>query len=472
MLNKRRKILLLLCGCSLLLSFYHLRDYEYDKLYEQNVKDNVQELVQRVQKIWILEHEDDSPSTRTPLPETTTLSDATTQRFPVDPGRGKANFTGDKSEVAFPSTTNCSKDQNPKSTRKKGPFVPTLYGYPCRKWQASSPRNRLWPAVLPPSKGSVLEEAYVRFSDSKVLDLVDVQMGVQRRRLQHLTSTCLAHPQLAVRQHLTLVWGSNRSPPIVYCPIYKAASTTWFVYFLRLAHVNDDNPILALYNETEREKKKYMPRFGGGHRRVFEEFRAPNATWEKHKVFRKALRFIVVRHPFARLLSAYRDKVQRSDPRPFMAYFKDLQRAIIAKYRPVNSTENSATPTFPEFIEYLIDSTANLTTAQDWTVNVVCWTPYWVQCGVCSSDYQVVLKLETMAEDEQFLAHVANLKEIQEVHEWRNLKKFAVSSVDLVPEYYKQITKRQMYLLYERYKLDFHLFDYAIDDYLEYAMKN
>lgn len=168
MLNKRRKILLLLCGCSLLLSFYHLRDYEYDKLYEQNVKDNVQELVQRVQKIWILEHKDDSPSTRTPLPETTTLSDATTQRFPVDPGRGKANFTGDKSEVAFPSTTNCSKDQNPKSTRKKGPFVPTLYGYPCRKWQASSPRNRLWPAVLPPSKGSVLEEAYVRFSDSKV----------------------------------------------------------------------------------------------------------------------------------------------------------------------------------------------------------------------------------------------------------------------------------------------------------------
>lgn len=105
-------------------------------------------------------------------------------------------------------------------------------------------------------------------------------------------------------------------------------------------------------------------------------------------------------------------------------------------------------------------------------LQVVCWTPYWVQCGVCSSDYQVVLKLETMAEDEQFLAHVANLKEIQEVHEWRNLKKFAVSSVDLVPEYYKQITKRQMYLLYERYKLDFHLFDYAIDDYLEYAMKN
>lgn len=43
-------------------------------------------------------------------------------------------------------------------------------------------------------------------------------------------------------------------------PSPQAASTTWFVYFLRLAHVNDDNPILALYNETEREKKKYMVR--------------------------------------------------------------------------------------------------------------------------------------------------------------------------------------------------------------------
>ncbi|XP_042873223.1 carbohydrate sulfotransferase 10-like [Penaeus japonicus] len=471
MLNKRRKILFVLSGCSLLL-FFHLKDYEYNTIYKQNVKDNVHEIMQRVQNIWSLEHENDTEIRRPPLQETTTPLPTTTQFFSLGTlVQEQSNAPTKGSEVVFPSTTNCSKDQNLKATSKKGPFVPTLYGYPCRRWQDSSPQNRLWPVVLPPSRGSVLEEAYVRFSDSKVLDLMDVQMSVQRRRVEHLTNTCLAHPELFVRQHLTLVWGSNRTRPIVYCPIYKAASTTWFVYFLRLAHVNDNNPILALYNETEREKKKYMPRFGGGHRRVFEEFRAPNASWEKHKVFRKALRFIVVRHPFARILSAYRDKIQRSDPRPFMAYFKDLQRSIIAKYRPVNATEASATPTFPEFIEYLIDSTANLTTARDWTVNVVCWTPYWVQCGVCSSDYQVVIKLETMAEDEQFLAHVADLKEIQKVHEWRNLKKFAVSSVDLVPEYYKKITKRQIYLLHERYKLDFQLFDYTIDEYLDYALE-
>ncbi|CAL4168498.1 unnamed protein product [Meganyctiphanes norvegica] len=51
---------------------------------------------------------------------------------------------------------------------------------------------------------------------------------------------------------------------------------------------------------------------------------------------------------------------------------------------------------------------------------VVCWMPFWVQCGACSHDYQVVIKLETMQDDEQFLFHIGSLKELQNIHEWRN----------------------------------------------------
>lgn len=72
----------------------------------------------------------------------------------------------------------------------------------------------------------------------------------------------------------------------------------------------------------------------------------------------------------SRLLSSFRDKMERPKPRPFMTYFQDLQRAIVAKYRPSNSTVTSATPTFSEFVDYVIESTANLTTARDWTLNV------------------------------------------------------------------------------------------------------
>lgn len=102
------------------------------------------------------------------------------------------------------------------------------------------------------------------------------------------------------------------------------------------------------------------------------------------------------------------------------------------------------------------------------STQVVCWTPYWVQCGVCASDYQVIIKLETMAADEQFLAQVANLKEIKNVHEWRNLSA-KVSSAVVISNYYKTLTKRQVLLLYERYKLDFDLFGYSPDEHLNLA---
>lgn len=92
-----------------------------------------------------------------------------------------------------------------------------------------------------------------------------------------------------------------------------------------------------------------------------------------------------------------------------------------------------------------------------------------MQCGVCSSDYQVVIKLETMTEDEQFLAQIANLKEIQNVFEWRNHKKFSKSSKEVLPVYYKSLTKKQILLLYERFKIDFELFGYTVEEYLDYS---
>lgn len=77
-----------------------------------------------------------------------------------------------------------------------------------------------------------------------------------------------------------------------------------------------------------------------------------------------------------------------------------------------------------------------------------------------------------MTDDEQFLAHVAGLTEIQKVQEWRNLKQYSVSSSEVLPKYYKSLSKKQIYSLYERYKLDFELFDYTIDQYLDFAEQN
>ncbi|XP_069180480.1 carbohydrate sulfotransferase 10 isoform X2 [Procambarus clarkii] len=379
---------------------------------------------------------------------------------------------GRRDDPVFPNATNCSRrDYNSAIQNHRGPSNPTRDLYPCRVWRVVDPHHDpRWPDLVLPTNGSVLHTLTLHHHDPDIERLISEQMAVQKERVGRLTETCLRHPEAATRQYINLVWDVSRTPPLVYCPIYKVASTTWMVYFLRLAHVNDNNAALHKYKSRSRDRKKYMPRFGGGHRRVFEEYKAPKTAQKKSEVFRQSLRFIVVRHPFARLLSAYRDKIENPKPKPFVPYFLDLQRAIMLKYRVANTNVNSTSPTFSEFVNYVIDSTENLKTAKQWYEEVVCWTPYWVQCGVCSSDYQLVIKLETMVADEQFLAHVADLKEIQNVHEWRNLKRDQASTA-VLPDYFKSLTKRQIWLLYDRFKLDFDLFGYSIDEYLDYVMQ-
>lgn len=70
--------------------------------------------------------------------------------------------------------------------------------------------------------------------------------------------------------------------------------------------------------------------------------------------------------------------------------------------------------------------------------------------------------------DVQFLAEVAHLKEIQNVHEWRNQRNHNTSS-NVFPEYFREITQHQIFLLYQRYKVDFDLFGYSVEEYLSYG---
>uniref|UniRef100_A0A0P4VTQ8 Carbohydrate sulfotransferase n=1 Tax=Scylla olivacea TaxID=85551 RepID=A0A0P4VTQ8_SCYOL len=357
-------------------------------------------------------------------------------------------------EVVFPSLNNCSMQDYKRQVKSKH-FKSRAFLYPCKKWQEPNP-GAPWPMVVPPTNGSVLRTLPVRHQDPEVEGLLQEQAAVQADRVRLLTDTCLRHPELATRRHFKIVWDTSRTPPLVYCPIYKVASTTWSVYFLRLAHVK----------QGEKSKMKKM---GDVHTLMNDKYPPPKTNEEKNALFPKSLRFITVRHPFTRLLSAYRDKIENVSPRPFQPYFLDLQQAIIKNYRASQSNNTKPTPTFPEFVQYVIDITENFTTEKDWVEHVVCWTPYWVQCAICSSDFQVVIKLETMDTDVQFLAEVAQLREIQNVQEWLNQNNSHGSSSTVIPDYFGQLTKKQIQLLYQRYKLDFDLFGYSIKEYLSYG---
>ena len=57
-------------------------------------------------------------------------------------------------------------------------------------------------------------------------------------------------------------------------------------------------------------------------------------------------------------------------PLPAKFKFKELQQKIIKKYRPLDSPETSPFPTFPEFVQHIIDFTKDFVSAEDWRSNV------------------------------------------------------------------------------------------------------
>lgn len=71
---------------------------------------------------------------------------------------------------------------------------------------------------------------------------------------------------------------------------------------------------------------------------------------------------------FPRIVSAYLDKIATRNPRP--KYFKTLQMKIMKEYRKNRKPEALPYPTFPEFVQYVLDSTRILHTVDQWMEKV------------------------------------------------------------------------------------------------------
>ena len=125
-------------------------------------------------------------------------------------------------------------------------------------------------------------------------------------------------------------------------------------------------------------------------------------TWSRGQ--KSVLKLIVVRHPFERLVSAFRQKVEAYDHLIFGWYGKSILKRrpeYVSKFGtkslteennfgailPVNGMKRTADlPTFWEFIQWIIkDGGSN---------RDVHWMPYFQFCAVCSFEYEYIIKSE------------------------------------------------------------------------------
>ncbi|CAB3366457.1 Hypothetical predicted protein [Cloeon dipterum] len=126
-----------------------------------------------------------------------------------------------------------------------------------------------------------------------------------------------------------------------YCPIYKAASTTWLHQML----------ILSGRSEQSIKSKLKVQQLSEQAREVY----PVEDSDQVEEALRTNLKLVIVRHPFERLLSAYRDKLENINvglEHGVEYFYKSHGRKIVKKYR--NETSSRLEPTFREFVSYLI----------------------------------------------------------------------------------------------------------------------
>ncbi|XP_068899892.1 carbohydrate sulfotransferase 11-like isoform X2 [Tenebrio molitor] len=165
--------------------------------------------------------------------------------------------------------------------------------------------------------------------------------------------------------------------------------------------------------------------------------------------------FVMVRHPFERLLSAYRNKFENTYTKYFQLRYG---KSIIKKYR-ANATDSDlqtgVNVTFREFVLYILDGGAG---------DNEHWAPVYDLCHPCSLNYSFIGRYETLAEDARALLDMIGAPSVAFPY-----SKPANTSYRL-RTYFQQLSMKDIRELYKMYEHDFRLFGYTLEDLLGFDL--
>jgi len=236
---------------------------------------------------------------------------------------------------------------------------------------------------------------------------------------------------------LYVYWSKQHD--LTWCKVPKAGSSTWTFNFLKLAGVDPKS-------HQHKELRNHYPR------------QSSNA------ILKDTFRFMVVRHPFERILSAYRDKLEdlsRDIEAREGYYYTMYGKHIVAEYRDKSDKNLTAKiePTWREFVTYILNTPVTKFDEH--------WTPIWMLCTPCIIRYDAISKMETFSEDTQYVLQQAGLEDVLSV-EWKHRTGTGGDS-DTIVDYYSQLTQSEVAALFKKYQLDFELYGYDPEPYFDIA---
>ncbi|XP_039448671.1 carbohydrate sulfotransferase 11 [Culex pipiens pallens] len=244
---------------------------------------------------------------------------------------------------------------------------------------------------------------------------------------------------------------------LAWCNIFKAASSTWMYYF----------NILGGYDVRYLQRTRASPI-----ELARKRFPRPSTT-ELNDYLSNTISFLIVREPFERLVSAYRNKLEGCRNK----YYKLLGEQIIKKFRKKIKdgegrliTKYPKGPTFREFLQFLV---AHYKSGGRFDEH---WSPVYSFCTPCSINFTLIAKVETFQRDSEYIIRQAGLETLLlnklPRGKARAIANRATSNTkNLVPRYFAQIDEQLLTEVLEIYQLDFELFGYNSTKYYSYVQE-
>ncbi|XP_020649362.3 carbohydrate sulfotransferase 8 isoform X2 [Pogona vitticeps] len=154
------------------------------------------------------------------------------------------------------------------------------------------------------------------------------------------------------------------------------------------------------------------------------------------------------RHPFERLVSAYRDKLLHSEP-----YYSTTVANEIKAFAKKDQNTNEKV-TFQDFVNYILSRNPK--------VLDIHWKPMHLLCDPCHIQYDIVGKYETLAQDaDHILRRIGAPGGLQ----YSNSKVHSTekrTDKNITLNYLRELNQDQMQKLKDLYQIDASLFSYSL----------
>lgn len=263
------------------------------------------------------------------------------------------------------------------------------------------------------------------YNQTHITRQILVQESV-RRTCQGINSSALSPWQLSYLLKHLIVDDRTR---LLYCYVPKVGCANWKRVFNILygAHHSVEN--ISTVNHSS---MKLL------------------SSYSDHEIsyrLKNYFKFMFVRHPLDRLLSAFRNK--------FEEHFKTFEAKygvqIVRNFRPNPPAHPKGDDvTFAEFLAYVASTSNNLLNEH--------WSSYIDLCQPCFVDYDYVGHFEFLEEDASFL--LATLKLDKFVHYPQKQKYYNILSEEEKGTYLQSVPSEVLRDVINKFALDFQLFGY------------